>query len=117
MELEFEYGYDLDEQQRIDNENYQNKEDKNVDKEVGKGTGIMKPIPVDELMLTWKPTEWIVDLFGAQGACVLLAGEMKFVSENECKYPTFSYNFDTYEKKCFAKLGSEAEKYCPNGKW
>ena len=46
-----------------------------------------------------------------------IAGEMKFVSENESKYPTFSYNFDTYEKKCFAKLGSEAEKYCPNGKW
>ena len=73
--MEFEYGFDLDEQQRIDNENYQNKEDKNVDKEVGKGTGIMKPIPVDELMLTWKPTEWIVDLFGAKGSCVLLAGD------------------------------------------
>ena len=71
----FEYGYDLDEQQRIDNENYLNKVEKNVDKKVGKGTGIMKPIPVDELMLTWKPTEWIVDLFGAQGACVLLAGD------------------------------------------
>ena len=75
MELEFEYGFDLDEQQRIDNENYLNKEDKNVDKEVGKGTGIMKPIPVDELMLTWKPTEWIVNLFGAKGSCVLLAGD------------------------------------------
>ena len=71
----FEYGYDLDEQQRIDNENYQNKEVKNVDKEVGKGSGIMKPIPVDELMLTWKPTEWIVNLFGAKGSCVLLAGD------------------------------------------
>ena len=71
----FEYGYDLDEQQRIDNENYQNKEVKNVDKEVGKGSGIMKPIPVDELMLTWKPTEWIVNLFGATGSCVLLAGD------------------------------------------
>ena len=35
----------------------------------------MKPIPVDELMLTWKPTEWIVDSFGAKGACVLLAGD------------------------------------------
>ena len=75
MELEFEYGFDLDEQQRIDNENYLNKEDKNVDKEVGKGTGIMKPIPVDELMLSWKPAEWIVDLFGAKGSCVLLAGD------------------------------------------
>ena len=75
MELEFEYGFDLDEQQRIDNENYQNKEDKNVDEKVGKGTGIMKPIPVDELMLSWKPAEWIVDLFGARGSCVLLAGD------------------------------------------
>ena len=75
MGLEFEYGFDLDEQQLIDNENYQNKVDKNVDKEVGKGTGIMKPIPVDELMLTWKPAEWIVDLFGAKGSCVLLAGD------------------------------------------
>ena len=35
----------------------------------------MKPIPVGALMLTWKPTEWIVDLFGAKGACVLLAGD------------------------------------------
>ncbi len=32
MELEFEYGFDLDEQQRIDNENYLNKVEKNVDK-------------------------------------------------------------------------------------
>ena len=55
-------------------------------------------------------------LSGASINCPI-AGEMKFVSENESKYPTFSYNFDTYEKKCFAKLGSEAEKYCPNGKW
>ena len=46
-----------------------------IDKDVGKNTGIMNPIPVDELMLTWKPTEWIVDLFGAKGACVLLAGD------------------------------------------
>ena len=57
----FEYGYDLDEQQRIDNENYLNKVEKNVDKKVGKGTGIMNFIPVDELMLTWQPTEWFVD--------------------------------------------------------
>ena len=53
--------------------------DKDVDKDVGKvvekNTGIMKPIPVDELMLSWEPTEWIVDLFGAKGACVLLAGD------------------------------------------
>ena len=32
MKLEFEYGFDLDEQQRIDNENYLNKQDKNVHK-------------------------------------------------------------------------------------
>ena len=74
-----EYGYDLDEQQRKDNENYLNKVDKDVDKDVGKQVGkkigIMKPIPVDELMLTWQPTEWIVDSFGAKGACVLLAGD------------------------------------------
>ena len=24
---------------------------------------------------TWQPTEWIVDSFGAKGACVLLAGD------------------------------------------
>ena len=79
MELEFEYGFNLDEQQRKDNENYLNKVDKKVDKDVGKQVdkkiGIMKPIPVDELMLTWQPTEWIIDSFGAKGACVLLAGD------------------------------------------
>ena len=71
----FEYGYDLDEQQKIDNENYLNKVEKKAGKVVGKGTGIINPIPVDKLMLTWQPTEWIVDSFGAKGACVLLAGD------------------------------------------
>ncbi len=72
---------DIDEQQRLDNESYMNRDrafivvDEDVGKVVEKNTGIMNPIPVDELMLTWKPTEWIVDLFGAKGACVLLAGD------------------------------------------
>ena len=46
-------------------------------------------------------------------------GEMKFVSENESKYPTFSYNLDTGEKKCFTKSGwfTKKSKSCVNGKW
>ena len=59
----------------VDNLKVDKDVDKDVGKQVGKKIGIMKPIPVDELMLTWKPTEWIVDLFGAKGACVLLAGD------------------------------------------
>ena len=37
---------------------------------VGKG-----PKSIDELLKRRRPSEWIVDLFGARGACVLLAGE------------------------------------------
>ena len=46
-------------------------------------------------------------------------GEMKFVSENESFYPTFSYNLDTGEKKCFTKSGwfAKKSKSCVNGKW
>ena len=98
MEYFSEYGVDIDAMQAADNEAYMNrnralrvvtesvdaadlqssdnlKVDKDVGNQVGKKIGIMKPIPVDELMLTWEPTEWIVDLFGAKGACVLLAGD------------------------------------------
>ncbi len=38
--------------------------------DVGKG-----PKSIDELLKRRRPAEWIVDLFGARGACVLLAGE------------------------------------------
>ena len=38
--------------------------------DVGKG-----PKGIDELLKRRQPAEWIVDLFGARGACVLLAGE------------------------------------------
>ena len=91
MEYFSEYGVDIDAMQAADNEAYMNrnralrvvtesvdaadvqssdnlKVDKDVGKQVGKKIGIMKPIPVDELMLSWEPTEWIVDLFGAKGA-------------------------------------------------
>ncbi|WP_269610835.1 hypothetical protein [Prochlorococcus marinus] len=45
-------------------------------------------------------------------------GEMKVVSEDESEYPTFSYNFGTDKKTCFAALGSDAEKRgCFNGRW
>ncbi len=45
-------------------------------------------------------------------------GEMKVVSEDESKYPTFSYNFDTGAKTCIAESGSDAEKRgCFNGRW
>ncbi len=38
--------------------------------DVGKG-----PRGVDDLLKSRQPTEWIVDSFGARGACVLLAGD------------------------------------------
>ena len=42
--------------------------------------------------------------------------EIKLVSENERKYPTFSYNVGTGEKTCIADSGSIAEKMsCKNG--
>ena len=44
-------------------------------------------------------------------------GEIKLVSQDESKYPTVSYNFDSGKKACFAESDSEAEKLCPNGEW
>ena len=40
-----------------------------------KRIGKLKPIPLSQLMDQWKPREWIVDLFGAKGSCVLLAAD------------------------------------------
>lgn len=37
---------------------------------VGKG-----PKGIDDLLKSRRPTEWVVDLFGARGGCVLLAGD------------------------------------------
>ena len=61
--------------------------EKDVEKNVGKRAGKLKPVkprtpkvgkvptPVDVLLKNKKPTEWIVDSFGAKGAAVLLAGD------------------------------------------
>ena len=61
--------------------------EKDVGKDVGKRAGKLKPVkprtpevgkvptPVDVLLKNKKPTEWIVDSFGAKGAAVLLAGD------------------------------------------
>ena len=77
---EFEFGFDIDEAQKRDEEKYLNNQraiyvDKKVDKNVGKKIAKLKPIPLSELMNSWKPAEWIVDLVGAKSACVLLAGD------------------------------------------
>ena len=40
-----------------------------------KGIGKLKPIPLSQLMDQWRPREWIIDLFGAKGSCVLLAAD------------------------------------------
>ena len=44
-------------------------------------------------------------------------GEIKIVSEDESKNPSFSYNLDTGKKVCIAESDTEAEKLCPNGQW
>ena len=45
-------------------------------------------------------------------------GEITFASEDESKYPTFSYNVGTGKKTCIADSGSIAEKMsCKNGEW
>ena len=49
---------------------------KNVfDSTTNKGIGKLKPIPLSQLMAQWRPREWIIDLFGAKGSCVLLAAD------------------------------------------
>ncbi len=45
-------------------------------------------------------------------------GEIKLASEDERRYPTFSYNVGTDVKTCIAESGSNAEKRdCVNGAW
>ena len=71
-----EYGcFDIDEQQKIDNEVYENKF--KIKRKIKEKKGIvkLKPIPLSQLMDQWKPREWTVDLFGAKGSCVLLAAD------------------------------------------
>ncbi len=71
-----EYGYfDIDRRQKIDNEAYEIKRKIRKNKNERKGIGKLKPIPLSQLMDQWKPREWIIDLFGAKGSCVLLAAD------------------------------------------
>ena len=71
-----EYGcFDIDEQQKIDNEVYENKFKIKRKIKEKKGIGKLKPIPLSQLMDQWRPREWVVDLFGAKGSCVLLAAD------------------------------------------
>ncbi|PYE01085.1 type II secretion system protein [Prochlorococcus marinus] len=45
-------------------------------------------------------------------------GEIKLISENEWKHPSYSYNFETGKKTCIADSGSYAEQWgCLNGEW
>ena len=67
------YGCDIDKLQKKDNENYQRKYTKEkgpISSNVPKG-----PKDISTYLKTRKPTEWIVDSFGANGACVILAGD------------------------------------------
>ena len=73
--MEFEYGFDLEGETRKGNEEYEIKSKIRRNKKARKGIGKLKPIPLSQLMDQWKPKEWIVDLFGAKGSCVLLAAD------------------------------------------
>ena len=73
--MEFENGFDIDGRQKKDNEEYENKGKIRRNKNASKGIGKLKPIPLSQLIAQWKPKEWIVDLFGAKGSCVLLAAD------------------------------------------
>ena len=67
------YGCDIDKLQQKDNEDYQNKyakEKGSISSNVPKG-----PKDISTYLKTRKPTEWIVDSFGASGACVIIAGD------------------------------------------
>ena len=67
------YGCDIDKLQQKDNEDYQKKYSKEkgpISSNVPKG-----PKDISTYLKTRKPTEWIVDSFGANGACVILAGD------------------------------------------
>jgi len=73
--VEFENGFDIDGRQKKDNEEYENKGKIRRNKKARKGIGKLKPIPLSQLIDQWKPKDWIVDLFGAKGSCVLLAAD------------------------------------------
>ena len=49
--------------------------DKPVEKVIEKPVEKLRSTELSDLIEEYKPTEWIVDSFGAKGACVLLAGD------------------------------------------
>ena len=46
-----------------------------IEKQVEKPVEKLQSTELNDLINEYKPTEWIVDSFGAKGACVLLAGD------------------------------------------
>jgi len=84
MDQLFEYGFDIDKTQREDNEKYEKiQKSKYLNQSISKkakyipiSTHVSKaPKDISFHLKNRKPIEWVVDSFGAKGACVILAGD------------------------------------------
>ena len=130
-----EFGYDIDAQQKADNEAYNNRKsvlrvlEESVDAAELKSSELeQKQTPlsphVDKLpqdvsihLKNKKPQEWIVDLFGAKGACVILAGDkgsgksslLYRLCEAVSKGEKFLYELPTVKSKVLFWQADESE--------
>ena len=89
---------------------------KSIDIKVEKKGGKLKPTPLSQLLTEYKPSEWVVDLFGAKGACVLLAGDkgsgksalMYRMAESISNGSVFMGNIETQKSKVFVWQADES---------
>jgi len=84
MDQLFEYGFDIDKIQREDNEKYEksqkskylNHSKSKKIKDIPISSNVPKvPKDISFHLKNRKPIEWVVDSFGAIGACLILAGD------------------------------------------
>ena len=111
-----EYGYvDIDKLQQIDNENYL----KNIPpkKETISPNVLKGPKDISQYLENHQPTEWIIDSFGARGACVILAGDkgsgkstfLYRLAESISKGEKFLSELSTIKKKVLVWQSDESK--------
>ena len=111
-----EYGYvDIDKLQQIDNENYLKNSPPN--KETISPNVLKGPKDISQYLENHQPTEWIIDSFGARGACVILAGDkgsgkssfLYRLAESISKGEKFLSELSTIKKKVLVWQSDESK--------